>query len=87
VNEEAESKFNPDGTLNQNVIDQSRQIVDPPVGNTAVPPEFGKYRTPTFRTPSGTGNAHFYYDPVTARALYGIDYKVYFNYTKIEINR
>jgi hypothetical protein len=40
--------------------------------------DWGKYATPTFRSPAGAFQVHFYYNPVMDEVFYGQDYKAVF---------
>ncbi len=78
--EEASSVFTSTGTLSPNVIASSRQIISSgQVNNPAVPSGFAKYVTPTFQSPSGNFQVHFYRNPHINQQFYDLDYKVVFN--------
>ena len=87
--EEASSVFTQSGELQPEVIDQSHEIINGArLGNKALVNEltsdgssisdWGKYTTPTFRSPSGPFQVHFYYNSVTDEVFYGSDYKAVF---------
>ena len=40
--------------------------------------DWGKYATPSFRSPSGKFQVHFYYNDTTSTVNYNIDYKAKF---------
>ncbi|TDC14648.1 RHS repeat-associated core domain-containing protein, partial [Kribbella albertanoniae] len=74
------------GYLKAEVIDASDRIIDgEDLGNPAVIraltadgsdiADWGKYSTKTYRSPSGPFQVHFYYNSVTGRMNYDIDYK------------
>jgi RHS repeat-associated protein len=78
------------GYLKPEVIDSSREILrGEDLGNPSVIraltadgskiEDWGKYSTKTYRSPSGPFQVHFYYNNVTGRVNYNIDYKVKFN--------
>ena len=81
--------FTRSGELQQEVIDQSHDIINGArLGNKALVNEltsdgssisdWGKYTTPTFRSPAGPFQVHFYYNSVTDEVFYGADYKAVF---------
>jgi len=77
--ESASARFTPSGALTPESIASSRQIISPgQISNPAVPPGFAKYSTPTFPSPSGNFQVHFYRNPVTNQQFYDLDYKVIF---------
>lgn len=76
----AASPFTPDGYLTDEAIAASREIIPAgQVANPNVPSGFSKYATPTFQSPSGDFQVHFYYNGATGQPFYGLDYKVKFN--------
>jgi hypothetical protein len=76
----AQSAFNPSGGLSQEAISGSSQIFAPgELGNPAIPQGFGKFTTPSFNSPSGPFQVHFYQNPTTGEIWTGLDYKVVFN--------
>jgi len=87
--EEAASVFTPGGDLRPEVIAQSREIINgSQLGNKQLISEltsngsdiadWGKYASPTFRSPAGAFQVHFYYNPVINEVFYGRDYKIVF---------
>jgi RHS repeat-associated protein len=87
--EEAASVFTQGGELKPEVIAQSREIINgTQLGNKQLVSEltsngsdiadWGKYTTPTFRSPAGAFQVHFYYNPIINKVFYGQDYKVVF---------
>ena len=78
--ESASSPFTASGGLTQEAINSSSQIFAPgELNNPAIPQGVGKYTTPTFQSPSGDFQAHFYINPTTMEPYYGLDYKSQFN--------
>jgi len=78
----AKSPFTAAGTLTQDAINSSQVIRGLEAGrlnNPAIPSGFGKYRTDTFRSPAGDFQMHFYKNPTTGEAFYGLDYRAIFN--------
>jgi RHS repeat-associated protein len=86
---EAAAIFTKSGGLKASVIKKSREIkVGDEIGNAAVRSDlkamggqlsdWGKYSTPTFQSPAGGFQVHFYYNPTLKRAFYGRDYKAKF---------
>jgi len=76
----AQSAFNASGGLSQEAITGSEQFFAPgELGNPAIPQGFGKYTTPTFDSPSGPFQVHFYQNPTTGEIWTGLDYKTVFN--------
>jgi hypothetical protein len=87
--QEASSVFTHEGTLQPEVIANSREIINgTQLGNKQLVSEltsngsdladWGKYATQIFRSPSGPFQVHFYYNSVTDEAFYGLDYKAIF---------
>lgn len=88
--EEASSIFTSSGGLQQSVIDASREII-PGTGlsngqliktltaDGSSIADWGKFSTPTFNSPSGPFQVHFYMNPSTGIVHYLDDYKVVFN--------
>ena len=87
--EEAASVFTPGGELKPDVVAQSREIINgTQLGNKQLISEltsngsdladWGKYTTPTFRSPAGVFQVHFYYNPVINKVFYAQDYKIVF---------
>jgi hypothetical protein len=74
----ANSPFNQDGTLTKAAIDESREIQSS-LGNVNIPNGYVKYSTPSYASPAGDFQVHFYYNPSTNQPFYGLDYKVKFN--------
>jgi len=83
---EAASMTTDAGYLREEVIDASERIIGgADLKNPAVIraltadgsdiADWGKYSTQTYRSPSGPFQVHFYYNPVTGRVNYDIDYK------------
>ena len=88
--EEASSIFTESGGLQPSVIQSSHEIISgSELGNPEVIKsltsngsniaDWGKYTTPSFESPSGPFQVHFYYNSVTGAVHYGIDYKAVFN--------
>ena len=78
--ESAQSPFAADGTLTQEAISNSTQIIPPSdIGNSIIPEGFGKYETSSFQSPSGNFKVHFYQNEDTQETFYGLDYKAVFN--------
>jgi hypothetical protein len=86
---EAASIFTDSGGLKQSVIDRSDLIIrGNDLGNPALREaltqdgsslsDWGKYQTPTYRSPSGPFSVHFYYNPATGESYFGMDYKAIF---------
>ena len=87
---EADAVFTKAGYLKAEVIDGAEQIIP---GERLVNPQviraltadgsdirhWGKYSTKTSKSASGPFQVHFYYNPVTGRVNYDIDYKVVYN--------
>ena len=88
--EEASSIFTSSGGVQRSVIDASTEII-PGTGlrnsqlvksltadgsNIA---DWGKYTTPSFNSPSGPFQVHFYMNPATGAVHYLDDFKVVFN--------
>ncbi len=84
--EESASPFLSGGELKPQIIAESREIINGSrLGNQSLRArltadgsniaDWGKYETPSFRTPSGTVRMHFYYNDVIKEAYYGLDYK------------
>jgi hypothetical protein len=77
--EEAASAFGVDGGLTAAAIRESRMIIPPgELGNPSLPGGVGKFATPSFRSPSGSFQVHFYMNPTTGSVFYGVDYKTVF---------
>jgi RHS repeat-associated protein len=87
--DEAASIFTRSGGLQNEVIAASRPIVPgSKLGNLSVIKaltadgssivQWAKYRTPTFQSPSGPFQVHFYYNEVTGAMNYAWDYKSVF---------
>ena len=78
--EEAASIFESDGTLRPEVIADSYSILSSSeLKNPKIPPGYSKYRTPTYRSPSGDFQVHFYKNEKTGDVLYSLDYKSKYN--------
>ena len=76
----AKSPFTTAGTLTQDAIKGAEQIIaSERLMNPNIPSGFGKYATDTFRSPAGDFQMHFYKNPTTGEAFYGLDYKAIFN--------
>jgi hypothetical protein len=76
---EASSTFTETGELQQEVINESKMIIDPTeIGNSEIPSGFGKYTTPMRNSPSGPFTTRFYMNPDTGETFYGLDYKSLF---------
>jgi hypothetical protein len=68
--------------LTQDAINGAKAVPGMEAGmlnNSAIPAVFGKYTTGTFRSPAGDFQMHFYKNPTTNEAFYGLDYKAIFN--------
>ncbi|HEV2376996.1 MAG TPA: RHS repeat-associated core domain-containing protein [Streptosporangiaceae bacterium] len=87
--EEASSVFTQSGELQPDVIAQSHEIINgAQLGNKQLVSEltsngsdiadWGKYTTPTFISPAGAFQVHFYYNPALDEVFYGQDYKAVF---------
>ncbi|MDO8392219.1 MAG: hypothetical protein Q7V57_17225 [Actinomycetota bacterium] len=88
--EEASSIFTTSGGLKPSVIDASTEII-PGTGlsngqliknltaDGSSLADWGKYTTPTYNSPSGPFQVHFYMNPSTGVVHYLDDYKVVFN--------
>jgi hypothetical protein len=88
--EEASSVFDETGGLKPEFIQSSREIIPgSDLKNPAVVQEltkdgsnindWGKFSTPTLRSPSGDYQVHFYYNRTTGQISRMIDYKIKFN--------
>jgi RHS repeat-associated protein len=78
--ESAASPFTAGGTLTDEAIAASREIIPAnEIGNPGVPQGFAKYSTSSYQSPSGDFQVHFYYNVSTSKAFYDLDYKVKFN--------
>ena len=78
----AKSPFTTTGELTSNAISNSKPIPNLGPGqlnNPNIPPGFGKYTTPTYQSPSGNFQTHFYQNPATGEVNYNFDYKTIFN--------
>jgi len=80
--ESANSPFAANGMLTQSAISDARAV--PGLGpgqlaNPNLPAGFGKYTTPTYQSPAGSFQVHFYMNPTTGDVFYGLDYKAIFN--------
>jgi hypothetical protein len=84
---EGASVFTSNGFLKPEVIDEAQRIIPgSALGNPRVVSaltsdgsrisDWGKYSTRKYRSSSGPFEVHFYYNPVTGRVNYDIDYKV-----------
>jgi Pretoxin HINT domain len=71
----AESAFTEAGTLTDEAIASSREIIPESALGDHVPSGFAKYSTPTYQSPVGNMQVHFYMNPTTGQVLYGLDYK------------
>ncbi len=89
TSEEAGSLFTGTGGLREDVMASSRLIIPGvDLDNSEVIAEltsdgsriedWGKYATPSFRSPSGKFQVHFYYNDTTSTVNYNIDYKAKF---------
>ena len=68
--------FTADGKLTADAIKNSKNIIPrSKLGNEAISQGFDKYTTPTYQTPSGPAQTHFYMNPNTSEVYYGLDYK------------
>jgi len=77
---EASSVFTENGSLSQEAINGSRQIIAPAdLINPRIPNGFGKFSTGTFNSPSGPAQVHFYMNPQTGEVFQNLDYKTVFN--------
>ena len=75
----AQSMFDEAGGLSADAIAGSRQILGADeLVNPAIPDGFAKYSTQLFDTPAGPGQVHFYMNPGTGEAYYGLDYRFLF---------
>ena len=75
----AASPFAADGTLTESTITNSREIIPAAdIENKYVPSGMSKYSTPTYQSPSGDFQVHFYKNPTTGEVYFGLDYKVIF---------
>jgi len=78
--DEATSIFTASGELIPEVVAQSRMIIpSAELNNPAIPAGFAKYTTPTFRSPSGPFQMHFYLNPSTGEPFFLLDFKAVFN--------
>ena len=88
--EEASSIFTSSGGLQQSVIDASREIIPGTdlsngqliktlTADGSSIADWGKFSTPTFNSPSGPFQVHFYMNPSTGIVHYLDDFKVVFN--------
>lgn len=76
----ARSPFTASGKLTPQVISDSRLIIpNSKIGNPNVPSTYNKYSTPTFQSPTGDFQTHFYMNPKTGDVRYDLDYKIKFN--------
>lgn len=76
----ARSVFTSSGRLTQEVIENSRKIIDSSkIGNKAIPDGFSKYTTQSFQSPQGNFQAHFYKNDTTGEIFYGADYKIIYD--------
>lgn len=89
ASEEASSVFTPSGELQPEIVARSTLIISGTnLGNKALVEaltangsdiaDWGKYTTPTFRSPAGAFQVHFYYNSVIDEVFYGMDYKIKF---------
>jgi hypothetical protein len=87
--QEARSVFTDAGLLQPEVISNSTEIINgTQLGNQQLVKmltsdgsniaDWGKYTTPTFRSPSGPFQVHFYYNSATDSVFYDLDYKAVF---------
>jgi RHS repeat-associated protein len=80
ASESAASAFTAEGTLTQEALANSTEIIpSSQLGNPNIPAGFSKFTTQTFQSPAGNFQAHFYMNPATGEAFYGLDYKAIFN--------
>jgi len=88
--ESAQSAFTSSGELQPSVIAESRLITQgAKLGNTDLVKhltsdgsniaDWGKYTTPTFQSPMGDFQVHFYMNSLTGEVDYGYDYKFVLN--------
>jgi hypothetical protein len=88
--ESAQSAFTSSGELQSSVIAESRLIIQgAKLENTDLVKhltsdgsniaDWGKYTTPTFQSPVGDFQVHFYMNNLTGEIDYGYDYKVVLN--------
>jgi hypothetical protein len=89
--EQAQSIFTDSGELNQEIIENSKLLT---IGKRLRNPElleelmtkggdisdWGKYSTLSFPSPSDDFQMHFYRNPITNDAYYGMDYKAVFSH-------
>jgi hypothetical protein len=87
--ESANSPSATDGTLTPGVIGESREVIPGEnLGNKALQEKFaqrggaaqwGKYSTPTYQSPYGPFQVHYYYNSTSGDVMYDFDYKVVMN--------
>jgi len=78
--ESARSPFTSSGQLTPQAIQDSRMIIpNSQIGNARVPAGYNKYSTPTFQSPSGDFQIHYYMNPKNGKVIYDLDYKVKLN--------
>ncbi|MGW5256488.1 RHS repeat domain-containing protein [Streptomyces sp. NPDC004012] len=87
--ESANSPFAENGTLTPDAIDASREVIPgESLGNKALQQRFaesggaaqwGKYSTPTYQSPYGPYQVHFYHNSTSGEVMYDFDYKVVMN--------
>ncbi|MFW8744772.1 PA14 domain-containing protein [Mesorhizobium japonicum] len=87
--QEANSIFTKSGALKKSVINASNKIINgSKLGESTQNhlqklggdiKDWGKYETPSYKSPYGSFKVHFYYNPVTGDVDYTLDYKVKFN--------
>jgi len=73
-----EDIFNPDGTISEQGVQNSRMIIpNSQLNNPEIPAGFNKYSTQTYSTSSGKYQTHFYRNPSTGEMCPNLDYKTY----------
>ena len=76
LSREASSVFTDSGSLSQEAIAGSREIIPASkIGNPEIPADFSKFSTGTYNSPSGPFQVHFYQNPTTGEIWTGLDYK------------
>jgi hypothetical protein len=77
--ESAASAFTVEGTLSEEALAGSREIMpNSKLGDPMIPSGFSKFTTQTYQSPSGDFQVHFYMNPIT-RAFYNYGWKSIFN--------
>lgn len=76
LSEQASSISTESGSLTQEAINGSKQIIGAEdLGNPAIPDGFAKFTTATVDGPSGPFTTRFYMNPQTGEIFTGLDYK------------